>query len=118
VRAHLELAGVVGDDHRPGQQAMVDDRPPERALQRSARFERDGQPVGAERGEVHRPGQRVGERLGRVRHQQIDHRPDKLHPRIYSSAAALCKSAVGLNADQRRNTPDFHISPGSVICAD
>jgi len=29
-----------------------------------------------------------------------------------------CKSAVGLDADQRRNTPNIHVSPGSGICAD
>ena len=29
-----------------------------------------------------------------------------------------CESAVGFNADQRRNTLGVHISPGSAICAD
>ena len=32
--------------------------------------------------------------------------------------AALCKSAVGFDADQRRNRLNTHISPGSGICAD
>ena len=32
--------------------------------------------------------------------------------------ADLCKSAVGLVADQRGNTLDVHIPPGSGICAD
>jgi glutathione S-transferase len=29
-----------------------------------------------------------------------------------------CKSAVGLDADQRRSKLNIHISPGSGICAD
>jgi len=30
----------------------------------------------------------------------------------------ICKSAVGLDAEQRCNTLDIHISPGPGICAD
>jgi len=32
--------------------------------------------------------------------------------------AMRCKSAMGLDADQRRNRLNTHISPGSGICAD
>ena len=38
--------------------------------------------------------------------------------RFKDAAIQTCKSAVGLDADQRRNTLNCHISPGFGICAD
>ena len=76
VLAEAELAGIVGDDHRPGQQAMRLDRAPERALGGDPhRVGGDRQAVDAEGGEVRLPGGLVGKDLRRMRRQEFDHRP-------------------------------------------
>jgi hypothetical protein len=75
VVTEAELAGIVGDDHRPGQQAVRLDRAPERALGGDQhRIGGHGQAVDAEGGEVRLPGGLVGEDLHRMRRQLLHHR--------------------------------------------
>jgi len=90
VQAHPELAGGVGHDHRSGQQPTMADGSPERAFGRDLHgIGRDRELVNAEPGQVRGPRRRVGEPLGRVRVQPRDPWPDRLCPRMESSAAAF-----------------------------
>jgi hypothetical protein len=74
--AEAELAGVIGDDHRAGQQAMRLDRAPECAFGGDPhRVGGDREPVDAERRGMRLPGAVVGEELHRMRRQHPGHRP-------------------------------------------
>ena len=57
-----ELAGPVGDDHRVGQQAVMPDRTPQRALGGDPhRVGRDGARIEAQGGQMRLPGRGIGE---------------------------------------------------------
>jgi hypothetical protein len=74
--ADAEPPGVVGDDHRPGQQPTAADGAPQRARGGDPhRVGRDGEPVDAQRRLVRPPGRLVGEDLRRVRRRTLDNRP-------------------------------------------
>jgi len=73
VLAEAKLAGIVGDDHCPRQQAMRLDGAPERALGGDPhRLGEHGQPVEAEYRQVRRLGGLVGKAPYRTRHQLLD----------------------------------------------
>ncbi len=52
---------------------------------------------------------------GRERLVRHGHCPERL---VQTGIGPVCKSAVALDADQRRNTLNIHVSFGSGICAD
>jgi len=85
-----ELAGVVGHDHGAGEQALIADRTPERALGGDTHGVRgDFEGINAEPGQVRRPRRRVGKLLGWCASSCATTWPDRLCPRMYSNAAVF-----------------------------
>ena len=75
VAADPELAGVVGDDHRPGEHPVVSDGAPECPFGGDQhRVRRDLELVDAESRATRPPPCRAGEELGPMRRQHLDHR--------------------------------------------
>ena len=76
VLAEAELAGIVADDHRPGQQAVRLDRTPERALGGDAhRIGADLQVGNAQPLKMRPPGRPIREGVLRTRGQSLNERP-------------------------------------------